>query len=80
MVRIKSFGNLKAFQRAALLPGRTLKRTEWVLKIIIGWTKRLMYVLCRLIVLPTVGAFFFYGFLHESNATSMGGKRQYQER
>ena len=24
--------------------------------------------------------FFLYGFLHESNATSMGGKKQYQER
>ena len=23
---------------------------------------------------------FLYGFLHESNATSMGGKKQYQER
>ena len=24
--------------------------------------------------------FFLYGFLHEFNATSMGGKEQYQER
>ena len=24
--------------------------------------------------------FSLYGFLHESNATSMGGKKQYQER
>ena len=33
-----------------------------VLKIIIGWTKKPMYVLCRLIGLPTVSALFFMAF------------------
>ena len=35
-----------------------IKADRMVSKIIIGWTKKLMYVLYRLIVLPTVSAFF----------------------